>query len=91
MVGGALRHLESLRSLRRDNGWIITLMEEAENERMHLLTFIQLKQPGMAFRAAIIVTQGIVYNAFFISYLLSPKTCHRCATQPALRSYGTAP
>jgi len=37
MVGGTLRHLRSLRLLRRDGGWIHTLLEEAENERMHLL------------------------------------------------------
>jgi len=40
-----LRHLSSLRNMRRDHGWIHTLLEEAENERMHLLTFITIKQP----------------------------------------------
>lgn len=43
MVAGALRHLQSLRLMRRDNGWIHTLLEEAENERMHLLTFIKVR------------------------------------------------
>lgn len=42
MVAGMWRHLNSLRSLRRDNGWIHTMLEEAENERMHLLTFMQV-------------------------------------------------
>jgi hypothetical protein len=42
MVAGTLRHLHSLRRLRPDNGWIKTLLEESYNERMHLLTFIQL-------------------------------------------------
>jgi Alternative oxidase len=77
MVGGAVRHLHSLRLMKRDNGWIHTLLEEAENERMHLLTFIQLKQPGVAFRSAVLVAQGVLYNLFFASYLLSPKTVHR--------------
>ena len=76
-VGGAVRHLHSLRLMKRDNGWIHTLLEEAENERMHLLTFIQLRQPGVVFRTAVLFTQGIVFNAFFAAYLLSPKTCHR--------------
>ena len=31
------RHFRSLRTLKRDHGWIATLLEEAENERMHLL------------------------------------------------------
>jgi hypothetical protein len=39
MVAGALRHLRSLRTVRRDYGWIHTLLEEAENERMHLMIF----------------------------------------------------
>ena len=77
MVGGAIRHLHSLRLMKRDNGWIHTLLEEAENERMHLLTFIQMRQPGPLFRSAVLVAQGVVFNLFFVSYLLSPKTCHR--------------
>nr|CCC51701.1 putative alternative oxidase [Trypanosoma vivax Y486] len=44
MVGGMLRHLTSLRQMRRDKGWINTLLVEAENERMHLMTFIELRQ-----------------------------------------------
>ena len=77
MVGGAVRHLHSLRLMKRDSGWIHTLLEEAENERMHLLTFIQLRQPGLLFRGAVLLTQGIVFNGLFAAYLLSPKTCHR--------------
>lgn len=37
MVAAMIRHLHSLRRMKRDNGWIHTLLEEAENERMHLL------------------------------------------------------
>ncbi|CAM9494778.1 unnamed protein product [Ectocarpus fasciculatus] len=77
MVAGTLRHLTSLRRMRRDHGWIHTLLEEAENERMHLLTFLKLKQPGPVFRFAVMVSQGVMYNAFFLSYLISPKACHR--------------
>lgn len=77
MVGGMLRHLRSLRTMQRDHGWIHTLLEEAENERMHLLTFLQLKQPGPLFRATVLFTQGVFFNLFFIAYLLSPRFCHR--------------
>lgn len=42
MVGGMVRHLKSLRDMKRDYGWIHTLLEEAENERMHLLTFLEV-------------------------------------------------
>ena len=37
MMFGMVRHLNSLRRLERDRGWINTLLSEAENERMHLL------------------------------------------------------
>ncbi|THH30716.1 hypothetical protein EUX98_g3451 [Antrodiella citrinella] len=77
MVGATLRHLRSLRVLRRDSGWIHTLLEEAENERMHLMTFMTIKKPGLFFRTLILGAQGVFYNLFFFSYLVSPKTCHR--------------
>ncbi|ETO59499.1 hypothetical protein F444_22172 [Phytophthora nicotianae P1976] len=77
MVGGMLRHLRSLRRIKRDYGWIHTLLEEAENERMHLLIFMNLKQPGWFLRTLVIGAQGVFFNGFFLTYLVSPKTCHR--------------
>ncbi|KAF8469002.1 alternative oxidase-domain-containing protein [Kalaharituber pfeilii] len=77
MVGGMVRHLHSLRRLRRDNGWIETLLEEAYNERMHLLTFLKLRKPGWFMRLMILGAQGVFFNGFFLSYLISPRTCHR--------------
>ncbi|KZT73769.1 alternative oxidase [Daedalea quercina L-15889] len=77
MVAATLRHLRSLRLLRRDSGWIHTLLEEAENERMHLMTFLALRKPGLIFRAMLIGAQGVFYNTFFLCYMLSPRTCHR--------------
>jgi hypothetical protein len=77
MVGGMTRHLNSLRRMRRDYGWIHTLLEEAENERMHLLIFMSLKQPGPLMRAMVLGAQGVFFNLFFVSYLISPRTCHR--------------
>ena len=50
MVGGMARHMRSLRTLERDNGWIHHLLEEAENERMHLFMFLHMKDPSWAFR-----------------------------------------
>lgn len=77
MVAGMARHLRSLRSMNRDYGWIHTLLEEAENERMHLLIFMNMKQPGPLFRLLVLGAQGVFFNAFFVSYLVSPRTCHR--------------
>ena len=42
MVGAMLTHLKCLRRMIDDEGWIRTLMEEAENERMHLMTFVEI-------------------------------------------------
>ena len=90
MVGAMLRHMMSLRTLKRDHGWIHTLLEEAENERMHLLTFLKLREPGIAFRLAVLGAQGVFFNAFFLSYLISPRTCHRFVgylEEEAVRTY----
>ncbi|KAK7056713.1 inducible alternative oxidase 2 [Paramarasmius palmivorus] len=62
---------------RRDNGWIHTCLEEAENERMHLMTFMTLRKPSIFFRAMILGAQGVFYNLFFLSYLISPRISHR--------------
>ena len=77
MVGAMLRHMVSLRTLKRDHGWIHTLLEEAENERMHLLTFMCLKKPGFGFRLAVLGAQGVFFNAFLAAYIFTPRTCHR--------------
>ena len=72
-----VRHLHSLRRMQRDHGWIHTLLEEAENERMHLMTFLQLKNPGPIFRFGVVCTQYVFTAGFFLAYLASPKFCHR--------------
>ena len=77
MVGGAIQHLKSLRLMKSDDGWIRTLLDEAENERMHLMTFIEIAQPSWFERTLIIIAQGIFYNLFFLLYLVSSKTAHR--------------
>lgn len=77
MVGGMLNHLKSLRRMKDDRGWINTLLEEAENERMHLMTFIAVAKPNWFERFLIITAQGIFFNAFFVLYILHPRTAHR--------------
>ncbi len=77
MVGGAIQHLHSLRRLKDDDGWIRTLLDEAENERMHLMTFVNIARPTGFERALIITAQGVFYNLFFILYLCSSRTAHR--------------
>lgn len=76
MVGGSLQHLRALRRMESDHGWIRTLLDEAENERMHLMTFIQIARPSGFERLLILLAQGVFYNFFFLLY-------HRLADQCA--------
>ena len=77
MVGGLLQHLKSLRRMKDDEGWIRQLLDEAENERMHLMTFIEVAKPNWFERGLIMVVQFLFYNAFFFLYLFAPRTAHR--------------
>jgi ubiquinol oxidase len=90
MVGGSLQHLRALRCLESDHGWIHTLLDEAENERMHLMTFIQVTQPSALERLLILVAQGAFYNFYFLLYVISPGTAHRFVgylEEEAIHSY----
>ena len=77
MVGGAIQHLHSLRRMKEDDGWIKILLDEAENERMHLLTFIQIAKPSLFELLIVIIAQGVFYNLFFLLYLCSSRVAHR--------------
>ena len=77
MVGATINHLKCLRRMCDDKGWIRTLMDEAENERMHLMTFIEVARPTWFERAVIIGVQWVFYLFFFGLYLVSSKTAHR--------------
>ena len=90
MVGGALQHLQSLRRMEGDHGRIHILLEEAENERMHLMTFMNIAAPSAFERLLVLLVQGIFYNAYFLLYLCSPRTAHRVAgyfEEEAILSY----
>jgi ubiquinol oxidase len=77
MVGATLTHLRCLRRMEDDGGWIRTLMEEAENERMHLMTFIEVARPTLFERLVVLTAQWLFYLAFFFLYLAHPRTAHR--------------
>ena len=77
MVAGMLTHLKSLRKMQDDKGWIKILLEEAENERMHLMTFIQVAKPTSLERFIIIIAQFLFIIMYSIIYLVSQRTAHR--------------
>ena len=77
MVAGVIHHLRSLRNMKDDNGMIKELLEEAENERMHLMTFIEIAKPSKFERFIILLAQisfGIFYTFLYIFF---KKTAHR--------------
>lgn len=77
MVGAMFTHLTSLRSMKDDEGQIRILMEEAENERMHLMTFIEVAKPTLFERLVILMAQWVFLVLFSILYLISSRTAHR--------------
>ena len=77
MVAGMLVHLKSLRKIEDDRGWIKILLDEAENERMHLMTFIHIAKPTAIERFIIMIAQFIFIITYGIIYLVSQRTAHR--------------
>ncbi|XP_021725567.1 ubiquinol oxidase 2, mitochondrial-like [Chenopodium quinoa] len=90
MVGGMLLHCKSLRRFEQSGGWIKALLEEAENERMHLMTFMEVVKPRWYERALVFAVQGVFFNAYFLAYIVSPKLAHRIVgylEEEAIHSY----
>jgi ubiquinol oxidase len=78
MVAGMWTHLMSLRNMKVGYGpKIRTLLAEAENERMHLMTFIEIANPNQFERYLVLIAQAIFWNFFFIIYVFFPRTAHR--------------
>ena len=77
MVAGVVHHLRSLRKMKEDDGMIKELLDEAENERMHLMTFIEIAKPSKLERFLILLAQ-ISFGLFYtLLYIFFKKTAHR--------------
>lgn len=91
MVAGMWIHLKSLRRLQKGNGTMIhDLLAEAENERKHLLFFMEVSHPNWFERFIIVVAQFIFWNYYCFIYVVSPKTAHKMVyyfEEEAVRSY----
>ena len=78
MVAGMWTHLKSLRNMQQDEkGWIKELLDEAENERMHLMIFIEIAQPNKLERWLILAAQFCFWHFYFVLYVFFPATAHR--------------
>ena len=91
MVAGMWIHLKSLRQMKTGYGPMIReLLAEAENERMHLMFFIDIAKPNLFERLLILLAQGIFWNYYFVMYVFFPKTAHRMVhyfEEEAVKSY----
>ena len=77
MVAAIIRHFRLLQKMTQDGGMLNMFLEEANNERMHLLTFIQMREPGYLFRAVVIGAQFGFGTFFLKAYIINPNWCHR--------------
>ena len=78
MVAGMLIHLRSLRSMQTGYGeQIREMLAEAENERMHLMFFIEIAKPNAFERLLVIAAQGVFMTFYLFMYIFFPKTSHR--------------
>ena len=78
MVAGMLIHLRSLRSMKTGYGpQIREMLAEAENERMHLMFFIEIAKPNIFERFLVIGAQGVFMTFYTFMYIFFPKTSHR--------------
>lgn len=91
MVAGMWIHLKSLRQMKTGYGPTIReLLAEAENERMHLMFFIEIAKPTWFERLLILFAQFVFWHYYFLQYLISPKTAHKMVAyfeEEAVKSY----
>ena len=91
IVAGVWLHLKSLRKMKTGYGPDIReMLAEAENERMHLMFFIEIAKPNWFERWLVLVAQMIFMAFYFVVYIVSYKTAHRMIhyfEEEAVKSY----
>ena len=91
MVAGVWMHFKSLRAMKAGYGeQIREMLAEAENERMHLMFFIEIAKPNMLERFLVLSAQ-VVFGLFYLfMYVFFTRTAHRMIgyfEDEAVRSY----
>jgi ubiquinol oxidase len=91
MVAGVWMHFKSLRAMKAGYGeQIREMLDEAENERMHLMFFIEIAKPNSMERFVVLSAQ-VVFGLFYLfMYVFFTKTAHRMIgyfEDEAVRSY----
>ena len=78
MVAGVWMHFKSLRAMKAGYGeQIREMLAEAENERMHLMFFIEIAKPNFFERSIVLLAQ-IIFGLFYLfMYVFFTRTAHR--------------
>ena len=91
IVAGVWLHLKSLRKMKTGYGSDIReMLAEAENERMHLMFFIEIAKPNWFERYLVLFAQLIFMLFYFVLYVIDYKTAHRMIAyfeEEAVKSY----
>ena len=78
MVAGMLLHFTSLRKMKTGYGADIReLLAEAENERMHLMFFVEIAKPNWFERWVVLIAQFTFSIFYLVMYLVDNRTAHR--------------
>ncbi len=78
MVAGVWMHFKSLRVMKAGYGeQIREMLAEAENERMHLMFFIEIAKPNY-FERFIVLFAQVIFGLFYLfMYIFFTRTAHR--------------
>lgn len=76
-LAAAFRHFYSLRTLKKNEPFIFTLLEEANNERMHLLVCLKQFNAGMFTRFLVMGAQFTMVPFLMALYAVYPPAMHR--------------
>lgn len=90
-VAAGMRHFYSLRTLRRDHGSIYTFLEEAENERMHLLVCMKMFEASFFTKSLVVAAQLTMGPLMTLTYAVYPNAMHRFVgylEETAVSTYG---
>ena len=91
MVAGMWLHFKSLRRMKTGYGPDIReMLAEAENERMHLMFFIEIAKPNFLERILVLLAQISFMFYYFVLYVISYRLAHKMIAyfeEEAVRSY----
>ena len=78
MVAGVWMHFKSLRKMKAGYGeQIREMLSEAENERMHLMFFIEIAKPNLIERFIVLFSQLLFGLFYLFMYIFFTRTAHR--------------